>query len=148
MKRFLVVCAVLLAATLALAEPVEKTIAVPGRDTDVKVGITAGGAKIESVRIQNYPDSEQVENAKNKDPKDKAFVFWNFTVSNPSSAPVKIKIDVTLIGKDGNAAGRSDRSDAVDAGKVDDNLRVMMHPKILDLVNAKNVKLIVTVTPK
>ena len=148
MKRLITICTALLIAGVALADPIEKTVAAPGRDEDVKIGVTAEGVKVESVRIQNYPDTEQVAKAKNEDPNDKSFIFWNFSVSNPSSKPVKLKIDVTLIGKDGKSLGRSDRSDTVDAGKTDDNLRVMMHPKILDLVDAKNIKVVITASPK
>ena len=148
MKRLISICSLLLMGGLSIADPIEKTIAVPGRDEDVKIGLAAEGAKVVSVRIQNYPDTDQVAKAKKEDPDDKSFVFWNFSVSNPTSHPIKLKIDVTLMGKDGKSAGRSDRSDTIDAGKTDDNIRVMMHSKVLDLVNAKNVKLIVTVSPK
>ena len=142
MKQLTILALGLALTTLALAgEPIEKTIPVPKRDQDVKIGVSGEGAKVVSVTIQNFPDSAQVEKAKSSDPNDKSFVFWNFEVANTSDHPVKIKVDLTLIGKDGEAVGRTDKSDTVEAGKTDDNIRLMMHPKILDLVNGKEVKL-------
>lgn len=140
-------------ATLAFAKgdaggaPIERTIPVPGRDKDVTVAINGRGVKIESVRIQNYPDREQVAKARREDPEDTIFVFWNFQISNPSDHDVKLKIDVTLIGKDGESAGRSSKSDTVKAGNVDDNIRVMMHPRIIDLADGKNAEIKVTIEP-
>lgn len=148
MKKLLSAVVTFAAVTLLFADPIEKTVGVPGKDADAKVGISFEGVKIESYTIQNYPDSAEIEKAKSTDPNDKGFVFFNFTVSNTSDKPMKVKIDVAIIGKDGKPVERSDRSDTVEPGKTDDNIRVMMHPKILNLVNAKEAKLRVTITPK
>jgi hypothetical protein len=72
----------------------------------------------------------------------------NFQLSNPSDHDVKVKIDVTLIGKDGESAGRADKSDTVKAGNTDDNIRIMMHPRILDIADGKDAEIKVTVEPQ
>jgi|PersoiStandDraft_1058852.scaffolds.fasta_scaffold18978_1 hypothetical protein len=148
MKRIAAIILSILAASPALAETVEKTIAVPKHDQSVKVGFSSGGATIESVRIQNYPDSEQVAKARREKPDDKSFVFWRFSVGNQSSRKVKIKIDVEVIGKGGDVIAHNDKSDTVDAGRDEDNIRVMMHPRILDLVDARSARLKLSIEPK
>ena len=138
----------LLVAGMLRGGTTERTIPVPKRDQEVKINFSSEGAAIETLRIQNYPDTDQVEKAKTKDPNDKSFVFWRFNVSNRSSRKVRMKIEVTLIGKDGSEVGHNDKTDSVDAEKREDTIRVMMHPKILDLVNAKSVRLQLSIEPK
>ena len=148
MKRIAVTLAAAALAAVAAAETVEKTIPLPKREQSVKLDFRAAGARIESVRIQNYPDRDQVDRARREKPNDKSFVFWNFSVSNPSSSKVRMKIGVEVVGKDGEIVAHNDKSDTVDAGKDDDNIRVMMHPRILDLVDAKSAHLKLTIEPK
>lgn len=150
MKRNLSLAAALvtLAAPALLGAETEKTISVPKRDQSVKIGFAANDARIESVRIQNYPDAEDVEKAKREKPNDTTLTFWNFSVANRGSGKVRMKIAVEVIGKDGSVVGKGDKSDNVDAGKRDDNIRIWVKMKTLDIVSAKSAKLRLSIEPK
>jgi hypothetical protein len=147
MKKLIALVTATLLTSFAFAGSTEKTISVPKRDQDVKIDFSSGGGKIESVRIQNYPDSDDLEKAR-KDPKDTKLTFWSFSVDNPSDKKVKMKIAFEIIGKDGESLGHFDKSDTVDAGKSDDNIRVWVHMKTLDIVSAKSAKLSLSIEPK
>lgn len=147
MKQLISWLGVLALTSSAFAGSIEKTIPVPKRDQDVKIDFSSGGGKIESVRIQNYPDSDDIEKTK-KDPKDTKLTFWNFSVSNKSDKKVKMKIAFEIIGKDGESLGHFDKSDTVDADKSDDNIRVWVHMKTLDIISAKSAKLSLSIEPK
>ncbi len=147
MKKLIALLVGAAVTTSAFAASTEKTIPVPKRDQDVTINFSSEGAKIESVRIQNYPDSDDVEKARTKDPKDTKLTFWNFSVSNRSEKKVKMKIEFEIIGKDGESVGHFDKKDTVDAGKTDDNIRVWVHMKTLDIISAKSAKLHLSIEP-
>jgi hypothetical protein len=148
MKKLMALAMILGIGGTAAAGSLEKTIAVPRRDQSVKIGFSSEGAKIESLRIQNYPNEEDVQKARREKPGDKSLTFWNFSVSNDSSRKVRMKIDVTVLGKDGEVVAHNDKSDTVDAGKSDDNIRVWVRIKTLDIVSAKTAKLRLSIEPK
>jgi hypothetical protein len=58
-----------------------------------------------------------------------------------------MKIAFEIIGKDGESVGHFDKKDTVDAGKTDDNIRVWVHMKTLDIVSAKSAKLHLSIEP-
>lgn len=147
MKKLVALAAALVALPLLGAET-DKTIPMPKRDQSVKIGYSANGAKIESLRIQHYPDEEDVQKAKTKDLNDTHLTFWNFSVENRGPVNVKMKMVIEVIGKDGTTLGTFDKSDTVKAGKLDDNIRVWVKMKTLDIVTAKSAKLHLTIEPK
>ena len=147
MKFVALISVALLLPLAAFAGETEKTIAVPKEDQTVKIGFSSDGAKIEDVRIQHYPDSDDIEKAR-KDPSEKHLTFWNFSVSNKSSKKVRMKIDITVICKDGEPCAHDDKTDTVDPEKYDDNIRVWVRMKTLDLINAKSAKLKLSIEPR
>ena len=149
MQKLLIAAAALAAAAALGAAETDKTIPMPKRDQDVKIDFSADKAKIVSLRIQHYPDEDDVEKAKTKDLNDKHLTFWNFSVSNrDETRKVRMKIAIEVIGKDGSIVGKGDKSDTVDAGKLDDNIRVWVHMKTLDIVSAKSAKLHLSIEPR
>ena len=147
MKFLAVVSAALLLPAFAFAGQIEKTVPVPKEDQSIKIDFSSDGAKIEDLRIQHYPDSEDIAKAK-KDPSEKQLTFWNFSVSNKTSKKVRMKIDITVICKDGEPCAHEDKSDTVDPEKYDDNIRVWVRMKVLDLISAKSAKLKLSIEPK
>ena len=141
MKKILLLGAAL-ASTMLWAAETDKTIPMPKEDQDVKINFSAEKAKIVSVRIQHYPDADDVEKARTKDLNDKHLTFWNFSVENKDlSKKAKMKMSIQVIGKDGSVVGTGDKSDTVAPGKLDDNIRVWVRMKTLDIVSAKSAKL-------
>ncbi|HET7451330.1 MAG TPA: hypothetical protein VFL12_01190 [Thermoanaerobaculia bacterium] len=149
MKNVLVAAAVLGAAAALGAAETEKTIPMPKREQVVKINFAADKAKIDTLEIQHFPDEEDVEKAKTKDLNDTHLTFWHFTVENHDTArKAKMRIAVEVIGKDGSIVGKGDKSDTVDAGKLDDNIRVWVRMKTLDIVSARSAKLHLSIEPK
>jgi hypothetical protein len=148
MKRVLALAVAVLMAGMAGAGAIDKTIPMPRRDQSVKIGFASEGGRIESVRIQHYPSADDIEKAKTKDLNDKQLTFWNFSVGNRSDKKVKIEISVEVIGKDGTVVGKGDKSDSVDAGKLDDNIRVWVRMKTLDIISARSARLHLSIGPK
>jgi hypothetical protein len=147
MKTLALASIALLLGLSAFAGQTEKTIAVPKEDQSIKIGFSSDGGKIEDLRIQHYPDSDDIAKAK-KDPNEKQLTFWNFSVSNKSSKKVRMKIDITVICKDGEPCAHEDKTDTVDPEKYDDNIRIWVRMKVLDLINAKSAKLKLSIEPK
>jgi len=141
-------------AVIALALPVgaaetDRTIPMPKRDQSVKINFSSGKARIVSLEIQHYPDSDDVEKAKTKDLNDKHLTFWNFSVENRDlSRKVKIRAAIEVMGKDGELVGKGDKSDTVAPGKLDDNIRVWVRMRTLDIVSAKSAKLHLSIEEK
>jgi hypothetical protein len=147
-KLFMLALTIVAAAALRAAET-DKTIPMPKRDQDVKINFSSDKAKIVSLEIQHYPDSDDVEKAKTKDLNDTHLTFWNFSVENRNlDKKVRMKISIEVTGKDGSVVGKGDKSDTVDAGKLDDNIRVWMKMKTLDIVSAKSAKIHMSIEPK
>lgn len=148
MKRMMAGGVSLLFAALALGGSTEKTIPVPKRDQSVKINFSSEGGKIESVRIQHYPDEDDIRKAQREKPNDKTLTFWNFSVSNSADRKIRMKMEVTVLGPDGSVVGHGDKSDTVDAGKDDDNIRVWVRMKTLDIPKAKSARLRLSIEPK
>jgi hypothetical protein len=149
MKRGHCAAVVLLVAAIAAAGSTDKTIPMPQRDQSVKIGFASEGGKVDSVRIQHYPDEDTVTKARTKEPDDKQLTFWNFSVENRNaSRKVRMTIEVEVIGTDGSVVGRGDKKDTVDAGKLDDNIRVWIRMRTLDVVSAKSARLRLSIEPK
>ncbi len=149
MKKLLIVAAALAVAAALGAAETEKTIPMPKRDQVAKIGFSADKAGINTLEIQHYPDSDDVEKAKTKDLNDTHLTFWHFTVENRDEhRKAKIRIAIEVIGKDGSVVGKGDKSDTVDAGKLDDSIRVWVRMRTLDIVSAKSAKLHLSIEPK
>ena len=149
MKKLLIAAAALAAAAALGAAETEKTIPMPRREQVVSINFAADKAKIATLEIQHYPDSDDVEKAKTKDLNDKHLTFWHFTVENRDEhRKAKMRIAVEVIGKDGTVVGKGDKSDTVDAGKLDDSIRVWVRMRTLDIVSARSAKLHLSIEPR
>jgi hypothetical protein len=125
----------------------EKTIPVP-RTADARLGWTYQGCSVESLTLRNYPDAEDIEEARSKDPGDKTWLWWEFNVANKSDRKCQIRLWVEILGKKGNVVKSSDRGGSVDAGEPDDDIRVSTLMKTLDIADAPKVRVRATVLPK
>ena len=136
MKRRLV--AFLLAGSAVLfAEEgkFEKSIAIP-HGGEEKVGFSRDGCSVLSVTLRNFPSNEDIEKARAKDPGDKSWVWWDFHVENRGSVECKVSLWVDIYGKDGHVVKSGDRSGTVDAGKLDDNIRMSTRMRTLDIADS------------
>ena len=100
-----------------------------------------------SVTVRNFPSREDIEKARN-DPSDKSWVWWDFHVENRGSVKCKISLWVDIFDKDGHAVKSSDRSDTVDAGRLDDNIRVSTRMRTLDIANSPKATIRAQIGPK
>jgi len=149
MRNLLLLVAALALALPASAAETDRTIPMPKRDQTVKIDFASGKAKIVSLEIQHYPDEDDVEKAKTKDLNDTHLTFWNFSVENRNiDHKVKMRMAVEVLGKNGEILGKGDKSDTVSPGKLDDNIRIWMHMKTLDIVSAKSAKLHLSIEEK
>jgi hypothetical protein len=149
MQKLLIAAGVAAVAAALGAAQTEKTIPMPKRDQVVRINFGEGKAKITTLEIQHYPDSDDVEKAKTKDLNDKHLTFWSFAVENRDiDHKAKMRMEIEVIGKDGSVVGKGDKSDTVAPGKLDDNIRVWVRMRTLDIVGAKSAKLRLSIEPK
>ncbi|HEV8231736.1 MAG TPA: hypothetical protein VGQ75_05270 [Thermoanaerobaculia bacterium] len=148
MRRLLIALLLAGPTTLFAAEgSFEKTIPVP-RDRDAKLGWAHQGCRVASVTLRNYPDQEDIDEARAKDPGDKSWLWWEFNVANQSDRKCKITLSVEVLDRKGNVVKSSDRSGSVSPGESDDDIRVSTLMKTLEIADAPKVRLRGTITSK
>lgn len=125
----------------------EKTISVPRR-SDARLGWTYQGCSIDSLTLRNYPDEEDIAEARSKDPGDKSWLWWEFNVGNKSDRKCQINLSLEILDNKGNVVKSSDRSGSVDAGESDDDIRVSTLMKTLDIADAPKVRIRAVIVPK
>jgi hypothetical protein len=146
--RLVVVFLLLSVAAISAADGVfEKTIPVP-RDSDARLDWKYRGCSVHSLTLRNYPDQEDIEEARRKDPGDKTWLWWEFNVSNSGDRKCSIALVLEVLDRRGNVAKSSDRSDSVSPGELDDDIRVSTLMKTLDIVDAAKVRLRATIAFK
>jgi hypothetical protein len=123
----------------------EKTIPVP-RDSDARLDWKYKECAVEGLTLRNYPDEEDVEEARRKDPGDKSWLWWEFNVSNSGDRKCKISLALDVLDRKGNVVKSSDRSDSVKPGELDDDIRVSTLMKTLDIVDAAKVRIRAKIT--
>ena len=128
-----------IAASSAAEGNFEKTIAVP-RDSDARLGWKYQDCSVESLTLRNYPDDEDVEEARRKDPGDKSWLWWEFNVANRSDRKCRIALSIEVLDRKGKVVKSGDRSDSVSPGELDDDIRVSTLMKTLDIVDAAKVR--------
>lgn len=150
-KHFASLAALLLAAAGAAAAAedgrFEKTIPFP-RSGDASLGWTYQKCTIGTVQVNNDPNEEDVEKARTKDPGDHSWLWWEFRVDNRGSRDCKIRLWVEVLDKAGKVVKDGDRSGSIDAGKIDDSLRVSTRMRTLDAADAPKVRLRAEIIPK
>jgi hypothetical protein len=147
MKTRLVLISLIAAALAAAAsaESFEKTVPVP-RTGVARLNWKSGQCAVVLVELRNYPESEDIEKARKSDPNDHSWVWWDFNVENRGDAKCKIKLWVEVLDKDGKVLKQSDRSDTVDAHKLDDNIKVSTRMKTIDIADAPKAHLKAEIT--
>ena len=138
---------VLSAPALCAAPSSEKTIPVP-RTGEARLGWSAKGCSVKSVSLQNYPSREDIDKARRSDPSDNFWVWWNCHVENRGQVKCKIQLWVDIYGKNGQVVKSGDRSDTVDSGKLDDNIRVSTRMRTLDIADAPKAHIRAEIGPK
>jgi len=123
------------APAILAAEKFYKSIPVP-RSGEPRLGWTSAGCAVRGVSLQNYPNSEDIEKARTRERDDKSWVWWNFHVENRGDAKCRIQLWVDVYDKAGRVAKSSDRSDTVDPGKYDDNIRVSTRMRTIDIADS------------
>jgi hypothetical protein len=134
-------------ATAASAESFEKTVPVP-RTGVARLNWTSGQCSVALVELRNYPEQEDIEKARKSDPNDHSWVWWDFNVENRGDTKCKIKLWVEVLNKDGKVLKQSDRTDTVDAHKVDDNIKVSTRMRTIDIADAPKAHLKAEITSK
>ncbi len=149
--RILLPVVLLLTAAVCDAGPparsFQKTIPLP-RTGVARLGWTSDRCSIVSVELRNYPDEEDIAKARREDPGDHSWVWWQFNVENRGDAKCRIRLWVEVLGKNGKVVKQSDRSDTVDAHKLEDQIRVSTRMKTIDIADAPEARLRAAVGPK
>ena len=138
-RAVLFAAAAFAAAAVASSESFEKTIPVP-RTGVARLNWTADRCAVETVELRNYPDEEDIEKARREDPNDHSWVWWEFNVENRSDSKCKIRLWVEVLDKNGKVLKSSDRSDTVDAHKLDDDIRVSTRMRTVDIADAPKAR--------
>jgi len=125
----------------------EKSLPIP-RGGDAKIGWSRSGCAVLSVTVRNCPSREDIDTARREKPDDKSWVWWDFHVENRGSVKCKISLWVDIFDKSGRAVKSSDRSDTVDPGKHDDNIRVSTRMRTLDIADSPRVTIRGQIGPK
>ncbi|MCK6682068.1 MAG: hypothetical protein L6R30_06570 [Thermoanaerobaculia bacterium] len=98
-------------------------------DKEQKVGIKSGPITIETVRIRNWPDADDFQDAE-KDLNETHTMWLEFTYSNRDEVrDYKCLYVVTVPGPDGAVAGQNDRKATLDKGKLHDTNKVSLKMK-------------------
>lgn len=135
-------------AALANAEgKFEKSITIP-HGGDAKIGFARDRCSVVSVTLRNFPSREDIDTARREKPDDKSWVWWDFHVENRGSVKCRIQLWVDIYDKAGRAVKSSDRSDTVDAGKLDDNIRISTRMRTLDIAEAPKATIRAEIGPK
>jgi hypothetical protein len=146
-KTFLVLFLGSLATLLAAEGKFEKSISIP-HGGDAKIGFARDGCAVQGVTLRNFPSREDIDTARREKPDDKSWVWWDFHVENRGNKKCKIQLWVDVYDKGGQVVKSSDRSDTVDAGKLDDNIRVSTRMRTIDIWDAPKATIRAEIGPK
>jgi hypothetical protein len=135
-------------AALADAEgKFEKSMAVP-HGGDAKIGWKREGCSVLALTVRNFPSREDIDTARREKPDDKSWVWWDFHVENRGNAKCRIQLWVDIYDKDGRAVKSSDRTDTVDPGKLDDNIRISTRMRTLDIADSPKATIRAQIEPR
>jgi hypothetical protein len=146
-KLFLVLLLGSFTALAATEGKFEKSISIP-HGGDAKIGFAREGCSVLSVTLRNFPSREDIDTARREKPDDKSWVWWDFHVENRGRVKCRIQIWVDIYDKDGRAVKSSDRTDTVDPGKLDDNIRLSTRMRTLDITDAPRATIRAQIGPK
>ena len=108
-------------------------------DKEIPVGVKHGDVTIESVRIRNWPDADDLAEAE-RDLNETHTMVVEFTYSNRDEVrDYKCRYVVTVPGKDGVWA-ENDRTATLDKGKVHDTNKLFLKMKTRYYKQARSLK--------
>ncbi|MEO6324197.1 MAG: hypothetical protein ABIT01_14675 [Thermoanaerobaculia bacterium] len=129
------------AANAADGALLETTVDVP-REHAVNVDLTFQQATITTVETHNDPKSDDVKEAREKDPTDHTMMLIRFRYKNADYTKHKVKLRVVFLDEAGAVVGDAGRTGTLDAGKMDDTITFPMRVKTLDWPRATKLKVI------
>lgn len=134
-------------AALVLASPAsaqkgtfEKSFPFTG-DKDIKIGFKHQDVTIESFRIRNWPDADDMREGE-KDRSDTHTAWVDFTYSNrDDDRDYKCLYTVTVPGGPDGAYGKNDRTATLDKGKRGDTNKLSLRMKTHQYRLAKTIRI-------
>jgi hypothetical protein len=148
-RRLSLLAAIWLTARILPAEQgrFEKMIPFP-RSGHARLDWSHDRCTIRGVQVRNYPSAEDIDKARRKDPDDHSWLWWEFHLDNRGTRDCKVRLWVEVLDKSGRVLKDGDRSGSVDAGKIDDDIRVSTRMRTLDAAEAPRVRLRAEIIPK
>ncbi len=139
-----VALAILTAAPAAAAgKLVEESVAVP-RENRIPLALSFEKSTIFAVESQNDPQPSDLEEAREKDPKDKTWVLLRFYYRNDGWTRQKVKLRALLLDEAGGILADVNRSTTLGKQEKEDIFSVPMKVKTLDWGRAAGLKVLVT----
>lgn len=136
---FLFLAPALLAASPGDRRSYERTYPF-GEDRESRVGIRQGPVSIDSVRIRNWPDGDDFDDAE-RDRNETHTMVVEFEYSNRDEArDWKCLYVVTIEGKDGAVWAENDRTATLDAGKIGDTNKMFLKMKTRYYKQVRSIK--------
>lgn len=137
----LTVLALVLVASPAFAEKgkvIQKSFPFVG-DRDVKVGVKVGPVSIDSFRIRNWPDEDDLEKG-DRDHGDTSTMVVEFEYTNrDDDHDYKCRYVVRVPGPGGEAWAENDREATLDKGKYGDTNKMFVKMKTYRYRKAKKI---------
>jgi hypothetical protein len=119
----------------------EKSYPLRG-EKDVKIGIKVGDATLDSFRIRNWPDAEDLEKGE-RDLNDKTTMVVELTYSNrDEERSYKCSVIVRVPGNGGEAWAENDRKTTLTKGKIGDTNKILLKMKTHHFNEAKKINFI------
>jgi hypothetical protein len=148
-KRFLAAAALLSLAAASRAQDgrFDKTIPFP-RHGDAVLDFTYQKCTVRAVQVRNFPDADDIEKARTKDHDDHSWLWWEFHVDNRGARDCKVHLWVEVLDKNGKVLKDGDRSGTVDAGQIDDAIRLSTRMRTLDAADSPKVRVRAEIVPK
>ena len=147
-SRVLALCATAVALLTLFALPasagegktVTKTFPFVG-DRDVRVGVRAGSASIDSFRVRNWPDDEELDKG-DHDHGDSTTMVVEFTYTNrDDDHDYNCQYVVRILGPGGEEWAENDRTASLDKGKYEDTNRMFVKMKTYRFRRAKKIEI-------
>jgi len=121
----------------------EKEVAVP-RTEKVPVDLSFQKATLLWVESQNDPQSKDVRDAAEKDPKDKTWLLIRFHYRNDDYLKHRLQLRVVLLGEKGEVFGEAGRNGTLDPQQKDDTFTFPLRVKTVDWPRAAKLKVLAT----
>jgi hypothetical protein len=142
----------LLLAACVIPRPAEAAASIrtiPVSPRPIKLDILQGGSALVALRILDYPDDRQIQEARARHSPREAATTWSFTAQNRDNRDYRAFIRVEILAKDGRRVLRTcDTRQTLEAGRSSEEIRIPCRVKITDLADAPGARLTVEMIPK